>query len=467
MAVKPAEFQRVVQSEVAAPTFGELFGQALARNVGRPIRQARQEKADFLKVAPTLAAQGLLGVTQGDDPNAVIKFGNVGLKPQTKPTTSADILNQAKTLEIFNKLGTQGTFDKEQLGKFFFDPTAGPAAQIQTSFADKLQKAQQEDAKLIKEGKTPFMEDQVRAEMAQELAKESNVFLSAFQKNPQAFVTSPQGQPQVLIQGKGGTVAPATPQQLAQGVNNLKLATPQQVQGNIFSAPAVRTQTAEAKTKKPTKLEQMLIDAGIVDETGQVTPTQAPPRQITKGDRVNAAAEIAQNTAGRVTGLAGEFARENPAITGLAGLGAFQQAVRPFLAGALPGGFPGQGLLAPKAPLSQLQNAFFRAGLRAPSLGTLARGLGGVGVGTAVGQQLGTEVGRLQDRFLPGLTGFVADPLRFINDPAFREFSLNTRTPEGVEQAPFLESLNPFNQARQELQATDFGKITPVLNAVR
>jgi hypothetical protein len=455
--VLPASVQRLTQSTTSPPTFGEFFGQALVRSIGAPARQSRQDRADFLKVAPSLIQQGVLTTTTSDDPEA-IKFGNktfssggVALKPAIKQPSSTDILNQAKTAKIFAELGGQGQLSQASLEKFFIDPTVGPAALIRANFADELVKAQ-------KSG-DPNAVAEVEAKINQEMLASFNSLMSTFRGSPNA-ITAVNGVPTFMVQDASGKVRPATTKELTNPAA-LKPATQDQLDEQSGDAFEQLLKEAASSGSQASK-----------DLLGNLKKT--PGKKITAENLDKSLAQLFSGTTKKLT----RGITERP---GLAGAAAFfgGKAAAPFISAALPGGFPGQAALAPKAPLGKLAQFGQQAGLRlGPAIGGAAKLAGPIAIGATVGRDLGQIAGQFQEKVAPGLTGLFADPFRFATDPAFRQFSLQSQPSQNIQQPGFLESINPLNVtplvpsslqtgAAQELGETDFSQLLQLLNSGR
>jgi hypothetical protein len=143
--------QRVVQSRTPAPTFGQLFGRALVRNVGQANRDAVKERADFLKIAPSALQQEVLTTTTKDDPD-VIKFGGkaagVGglfFKPSRKAVDAKKFFEtQIKAHEAANL----GLASQKSIEEAYNDPISGGANEVRKGFAKKLKDAKTDQERL-------------------------------------------------------------------------------------------------------------------------------------------------------------------------------------------------------------------------------------------------------------------------------------------------------------------------------
>jgi hypothetical protein len=450
-----------------------MFGQALVRSIGAPARQARQERAEFLKIAPTLIQQGVLEPTTSDDPAAVkfgrkpLSVGGVSFKTKEKGTSLSDIETALDIQLKQQKLAGTGLVSQKALEDFFLsDQPTSPSVGIRTKFQPRITEAEQELQKAQQSGDPSAMAaaqanlQGIRGEMNAQMALEFQELQSAYGRNPQAFIMGPGGVPQFMVKD-GSKARPATVDELKRA-SSLTPATEQQLavsQEDQFKSLLKEVGTPEAKAL----LEDM--------KKGK----KAPP--LTAGALDRAAADIAAGTTSKVSG----GLTESPGVLAALGFAAGKVGA-PFISGALPGGFPGQALLAPKAPLNPLTALLQRAGIRAgagvgPALSGAAKLAGPIAAGSLVGRDVGKFAQRAQESLAPGLTGLVADPVRFLTDPAFRQFSLESQPSANVQAPGFLESINPLNVnpfvpsglqtgAAQEIGQTDFSQLLPLLETI-
>jgi hypothetical protein len=411
-----------------------MFGQALVRSIGAPARQARQERAEFLKIAPTLIQQGVLEPTTSDDPAAVkfgrkpLSVGGVSFKTKEKGTSLSDIETALDIQLKQQKLAGTGLVSQKALEDFFLsDQPTSPSVGIRTKFQPRITEAEQELQKAQQSGDPSAMAaaqanlQGIRGEMNAQMALEFQELQSAYGRNPQAFIMGPGGVPQFMVKD-GSKARPAT-------VDELKRAS--------SLTPATEQQLAVSQE----------------DQFKSLRTTSKVSGGLTESPGVLAALGFAAGKVGA-----------------------------PFISGALPGGFPGQALLAPKAPLNPLTALLQRAGIRAgagvgPALSGAAKLAGPIAAGSLVGRDVGKFAQRAQESLAPGLTGLVADPVRFLTDPAFRQFSLESQPSANVQAPGFLESINPLNVnpfvpsglqtgAAQEIGQTDFSQLLPLLETI-
>lgn len=298
-----SQIQRVFQTSTPAPTFGQLFGQALVKSIGAPARQAREDRADFLKVAPSLIQQKMIEPTQVDDPNA-IKFGK---KPVSiggisfKSTAPKPSIGDQKTALEIEKLRRElnQPLSLSKLQDFYMKGDGILPSAAQTIMAE----AEQEIANLKKNEQTPQKIAEIRNRAQQRVVNGLNAFLIQAQGNPQAIGIDPNtGQPTIVIKD-GKVTRQAKPSDLTNP--NVKFASAADISKpidvNASTNDGLVNRFAGSVAKDVTSEDSIVPQASLIGLAALGNPAVRSGVSKAAGSLFN----VGKAAAGRAAGLAG------------------------------------------------------------------------------------------------------------------------------------------------------------------